>query len=58
LTEDVGPGEIAVARARQRNIKGWVARKRAGTKTAKAAEEALAAQQTNEGAVSDTGEKA
>ncbi|HYU84444.1 MAG TPA: bifunctional UDP-N-acetylglucosamine diphosphorylase/glucosamine-1-phosphate N-acetyltransferase GlmU, partial [Kribbellaceae bacterium] len=53
LTEDVGPGEIAVARARQRNIKGWVARKRAGTKTAKAAEEALAAQQTNEGAVSD-----
>jgi bifunctional UDP-N-acetylglucosamine pyrophosphorylase / glucosamine-1-phosphate N-acetyltransferase len=58
LTEDVGPGEIAVARARQRNIKGWVARKRAGTKTAKAAEEALAAQQTDEGAVSDTGEKA
>ncbi len=34
LTEDVGPGEIAVARARQRNIRGWVARKRAGTKTA------------------------
>jgi len=58
LTEDVGPGEIAVARARQRNIKGWVTRKRAGTKTAKAAEEALAAQQTDEGAVGDTGEKA
>ncbi|GAB2673558.1 bifunctional UDP-N-acetylglucosamine diphosphorylase/glucosamine-1-phosphate N-acetyltransferase GlmU [Kribbella swartbergensis] len=64
LTEDVGPGEIAVARARQRNIKGWVARKRAGTKTAKAAEEALAAEQsdavaeTAEGAVGDTGEKA
>ncbi|MEI8407171.1 MULTISPECIES: bifunctional UDP-N-acetylglucosamine diphosphorylase/glucosamine-1-phosphate N-acetyltransferase GlmU [unclassified Kribbella] len=58
LTEDVGPGEIAVARARQRNIKGWVARKRAGTKTAKAAEEALAAQQTDERAVGDTGEKA
>jgi bifunctional UDP-N-acetylglucosamine pyrophosphorylase/glucosamine-1-phosphate N-acetyltransferase len=57
LTEDVGPGEIAVARARQRNIKGWVARKRAGTKTAKAAEEALAGQ-TDEGAVGDTGEKA
>jgi bifunctional UDP-N-acetylglucosamine pyrophosphorylase/glucosamine-1-phosphate N-acetyltransferase len=57
LTEDVGPGEIAVARARQRNIKGWVARKRAGTKTAKAAEEALE-QQTDEGAVGDTGEKA
>lgn len=39
----VGAGEIAVARGRQRNIKGWVARKRAGTKTAKAAEAALAA---------------
>jgi bifunctional UDP-N-acetylglucosamine pyrophosphorylase/glucosamine-1-phosphate N-acetyltransferase len=48
LTEDVGPGEIAVARSRQRNIKGWVARKRAGTKTAKAAEEALAAQPSDE----------
>ncbi|WP_433161643.1 bifunctional UDP-N-acetylglucosamine diphosphorylase/glucosamine-1-phosphate N-acetyltransferase GlmU [Kribbella sp. CA-247076] len=63
LTEDVGPGEIAVARARQRNIKGWVARKRAGTKTAAAAEEALAAEtgagaQTDEGSVGDTGEKA
>jgi bifunctional UDP-N-acetylglucosamine pyrophosphorylase/glucosamine-1-phosphate N-acetyltransferase len=42
LTEDVGPGEIAVARGRQRNIKGWVARKRPGTKTAAAAEAALA----------------
>jgi bifunctional UDP-N-acetylglucosamine pyrophosphorylase/glucosamine-1-phosphate N-acetyltransferase len=42
LTEDVGPGEIAVARGRQRNIKGWVARKRAGTKTAAAAEAAQA----------------
>ncbi|MFG1818384.1 bifunctional UDP-N-acetylglucosamine diphosphorylase/glucosamine-1-phosphate N-acetyltransferase GlmU [Kribbella sp. NPDC049174] len=58
LTEDVGPGEIAVARARQRNIKGWVARKRAGTKTAKAAEEAQAAPETDDGAVGDTGEKA
>ncbi|TDW91232.1 bifunctional UDP-N-acetylglucosamine diphosphorylase/glucosamine-1-phosphate N-acetyltransferase GlmU [Kribbella sp. VKM Ac-2566] len=45
LTEDVGPGEIAVARGRQRNIKGWVARKRPGTKTAAAAEAALADQQ-------------
>jgi len=44
LTEDVGPGEIAVARGRQRNIKGWVARKRAGTKTAAAAEAALSEQ--------------
>ncbi|MFF0343502.1 bifunctional UDP-N-acetylglucosamine diphosphorylase/glucosamine-1-phosphate N-acetyltransferase GlmU [Kribbella sp. NPDC004875] len=44
LTEDVGPGEIAVARGRQRNIKGWVERKRPGTKTAAAAEAALAEQ--------------
>jgi bifunctional UDP-N-acetylglucosamine pyrophosphorylase/glucosamine-1-phosphate N-acetyltransferase len=40
LTEDVEPGQIAVARGRQRNIDGWVARARAGTKTATAAEEA------------------
>lgn len=40
----VGPGEIAVARARQRNVEGWVARRRAGTATAAAAEAALAAQ--------------
>ena len=30
-----------MARGRQRNIPGWVARKRAGTKTARAAEAAL-----------------
>jgi bifunctional UDP-N-acetylglucosamine pyrophosphorylase/glucosamine-1-phosphate N-acetyltransferase len=41
ITNDVGPGELAVARQRQRNIPGWVARKRAGTKTARAAEAAL-----------------
>src|SRR6266545_248722 len=42
LTDDVAPGEIAVARGKQRNVAGWVARRRAGTKTAKAAEEAVA----------------
>jgi bifunctional UDP-N-acetylglucosamine pyrophosphorylase/glucosamine-1-phosphate N-acetyltransferase len=40
ITADVAPGELAVARGRQRNIPGWVARKRAGTKTAAAAEQA------------------
>ena len=50
LTEDVGPGEIAVARGRQRNIKGWVARKRAGTKTAAAAEAAIGTTDAAEGA--------
>ena len=40
ITGDVGPGELAVSRGRQRNVPGWVARKRAGTKTARAAEAA------------------
>jgi len=40
LTGDVEPGQLAVARGQQRNISGWVARKRAGTKTAAAAEAA------------------
>jgi bifunctional UDP-N-acetylglucosamine pyrophosphorylase / glucosamine-1-phosphate N-acetyltransferase len=40
VTGDVGPGELAVSRGRQRNVPGWVARKRAGTKTAAAAEAA------------------
>jgi bifunctional UDP-N-acetylglucosamine pyrophosphorylase / glucosamine-1-phosphate N-acetyltransferase len=40
ITGDVEPGELAVSRARQRNVAGWVARKRAGTKTAAAAEAA------------------
>jgi bifunctional UDP-N-acetylglucosamine pyrophosphorylase/glucosamine-1-phosphate N-acetyltransferase len=37
LTGDVEPGQIAVARGRQRNVDGWVARARAGTATAAAA---------------------
>ncbi|SDR68327.1 UDP-N-acetylglucosamine pyrophosphorylase /glucosamine-1-phosphate N-acetyltransferase [Actinopolymorpha singaporensis] len=40
VVKDVGPGELAVARGQQRNIGGWVARKRAGTRTAEAAEAA------------------
>ena len=43
LTQDVNPGEIAVARAKQRNVPGWVARARPGTRTAAAAEAAAAA---------------
>ena len=42
LTKDVQPGQIAVARGTQRNIDGWVARSRAGTKTHAAAEAASA----------------
>ncbi len=40
ITEPVGPGELAVARGRQRNIPGWVAKRREGTKTHQAALEA------------------
>ncbi|MDN5797556.1 MAG: bifunctional UDP-N-acetylglucosamine diphosphorylase/glucosamine-1-phosphate N-acetyltransferase GlmU [Intrasporangium sp.] len=44
VVSDVGPGQLAVTRARQRNIDGWVARRRAGTKTEKAAQAAAAAE--------------
>ena len=37
----VGPGELAVARGRQRNIAGYVARKRPGSAAAQAAERAI-----------------
>jgi len=42
ITHDVKPGELAVARGKQRGVAGWVARRRAGTRTAAAAERALA----------------
>ncbi|HHU39344.1 MAG TPA: bifunctional UDP-N-acetylglucosamine diphosphorylase/glucosamine-1-phosphate N-acetyltransferase GlmU [Propionibacterium sp.] len=42
VTEDVGPGELAIARGRQRNIPGWVESRRAGTKTHQAANDASA----------------
>lgn len=38
ITEDVPPGAIGVGRAKQRNVLGWVLRKRPGTKSADAAE--------------------
>ena len=37
ITEDVPPGAIGVARAKQRNVLGWVLRKRSGTQSADAA---------------------
>ncbi len=42
ITQDVPPGAMAVARAKQRNVEGWVLRRRAGTPPAEAAERALA----------------
>jgi bifunctional UDP-N-acetylglucosamine pyrophosphorylase/glucosamine-1-phosphate N-acetyltransferase len=38
ITEDVPAGAIGVGRAKQRNVLGWVMRKRAGSKSAQAAE--------------------
>jgi bifunctional UDP-N-acetylglucosamine pyrophosphorylase/glucosamine-1-phosphate N-acetyltransferase len=40
ITEDVPPGAMAVARARQKNITGWVERRRPGTPAALAAAKA------------------
>ncbi|MBL1099023.1 bifunctional UDP-N-acetylglucosamine diphosphorylase/glucosamine-1-phosphate N-acetyltransferase GlmU [Streptomyces coffeae] len=40
ITKDVPPGSLAVARGQQRNIEGWVARKRPGSAAARAAESA------------------
>ena len=37
ITQDVPPGAMAVARSRQRNVEGWVARRRPGTSSAEAA---------------------
>ncbi|PZG14669.1 bifunctional UDP-N-acetylglucosamine diphosphorylase/glucosamine-1-phosphate N-acetyltransferase GlmU [Nonomuraea aridisoli] len=48
ITDQVPPGAIGVARARQRNIEKWVLRRRAGTKSAAAAQRALAEQEQQE----------
>ncbi|MBE9373901.1 bifunctional UDP-N-acetylglucosamine diphosphorylase/glucosamine-1-phosphate N-acetyltransferase GlmU [Saccharopolyspora sp. HNM0983] len=45
ITEDVPPGAMAVARGRQRNIEGWVAKRRPGTAADQAAQQALAMQE-------------
>ena len=46
ITENVPAGAIGVARGRQRNILGWVLRKRSGTKSAEAAIQAGASEST------------
>ncbi|MBB2894647.1 bifunctional UDP-N-acetylglucosamine diphosphorylase/glucosamine-1-phosphate N-acetyltransferase GlmU [Flexivirga oryzae] len=40
VVDDVAPGELAISRAKQRDVPGWVAHRRAGTATAAAAEAA------------------
>jgi bifunctional UDP-N-acetylglucosamine pyrophosphorylase/glucosamine-1-phosphate N-acetyltransferase len=42
ITNDVPPGAMAVARGRQRNVEGWVERKRPGSPSADAARRAQA----------------
>ncbi|NEA25678.1 bifunctional UDP-N-acetylglucosamine diphosphorylase/glucosamine-1-phosphate N-acetyltransferase GlmU [Actinomadura bangladeshensis] len=42
IVQDVPPGAMAVARARQRNVEGWVERRRPGTPAADAARRAKA----------------
>ncbi|WP_327290790.1 bifunctional UDP-N-acetylglucosamine diphosphorylase/glucosamine-1-phosphate N-acetyltransferase GlmU [Streptomyces sp. NBC_01198] len=44
ITKDVPSGSLAVARGQQRNIEGWVARKRPGSAAAQAAERAKPAE--------------
>ncbi|MEO3742567.1 bifunctional UDP-N-acetylglucosamine diphosphorylase/glucosamine-1-phosphate N-acetyltransferase GlmU [Plantactinospora sp. B5E13] len=41
ITKDVPPGALGVTRAPQRNVEGWVLRRRAGTRSAEAAERAV-----------------
>jgi bifunctional UDP-N-acetylglucosamine pyrophosphorylase / glucosamine-1-phosphate N-acetyltransferase len=48
ITQDVPPGALGIGRADQRNIPGWVARRRPGTPSAAAAEAAQAAEDATE----------
>jgi bifunctional UDP-N-acetylglucosamine pyrophosphorylase/glucosamine-1-phosphate N-acetyltransferase len=43
IVKDVPPGAIGIARGQQRNVEGWVERKRAGTPSSAAARRARAA---------------
>ena len=40
ITENVPAGAMGVARGKQRNVLGWVLRRRAGSKSAEAAKDA------------------
>jgi bifunctional UDP-N-acetylglucosamine pyrophosphorylase / glucosamine-1-phosphate N-acetyltransferase len=56
IVTDVPPGAMAVARGRQRNVEGWVERKRAGTASAEAARAATARAATERAEVCEDGE--
>jgi bifunctional UDP-N-acetylglucosamine pyrophosphorylase/glucosamine-1-phosphate N-acetyltransferase len=49
ITDDVPAGAMGVARSKQRNILGWVLRKRSGTKSAQAAKAAGATEHSEQG---------
>jgi bifunctional UDP-N-acetylglucosamine pyrophosphorylase/glucosamine-1-phosphate N-acetyltransferase len=53
ITSDVPPGAMAVARAPQRNVGGWVRRRRPGTPAADAAEAAESRAEAPAGGRSD-----
>ena len=56
LRRNVPPGALAVTTGAQRNLEGWVARKRPGTPAAEAAQRALERDQT-ESSTTSTGER-
>ena len=56
LTDAVGPGQLGIARSRQRNIDGWVAAQRAGTPTEAAARAAATPPSSDSTATPDTSE--
>jgi bifunctional UDP-N-acetylglucosamine pyrophosphorylase/glucosamine-1-phosphate N-acetyltransferase len=49
ITEDVPPGALAIGRARQRNVTGWVQRRRPGTPAAEAAADAAGRDERGDG---------
>jgi bifunctional UDP-N-acetylglucosamine pyrophosphorylase/glucosamine-1-phosphate N-acetyltransferase len=55
VVSDVAPGQLAVTRAQQRNVDGWVERRRPGTKTDEAAHAARAAAQVEAELASEAG---
>src|SRR5581483_3095526 len=54
ITDDVPPGAMGVGRARQRNVEGWVERKRPGSKSAESARKAQEQAQNEGGTIQPT----
>jgi bifunctional UDP-N-acetylglucosamine pyrophosphorylase/glucosamine-1-phosphate N-acetyltransferase len=48
ITQDVPPGALGIGRAEQRNVEGWVGRRRPGTPSARAAEAARSEGERNQ----------